>query len=140
LLDEVMPYAEKAYRLSDKPSDRAIAGLSMGGQESLRVGLNALDRFGWVGAFSSGGLATNLPAQFPKLDAGANRQLSLLWIACGKEDGLFANNEAFHEWLNSKGVKHTWVASPGQHSFRVWRRYLSQFAPLLFNASAKPNP
>jgi enterochelin esterase family protein len=132
LLDEVMPQVEKAYRLSNKPGDHAIAGLSMGGSESLLVGLNTLDRFGWVGAFSSGGLSTNLPAKFPKLDASANRQLNLLWVACGKEDGLFTNNEAFHQWLDSKGVKHTWVASPGQHSFRVWRRYLAQFAPLLF--------
>jgi enterochelin esterase family protein len=132
LLDEVMPQVEKAYQLSNKPGDRAIAGLSMGGSESLLVGLNTLDRFGWVGAFSSGGLSTNLPAKFPKLDASANRQLNLLWVACGKEDGLFANNEAFHKWLDSKDVKHTWVASPGAHSFRVWRRYLAQFAPLLF--------
>jgi enterochelin esterase family protein len=132
LLDEVMPQAEKAYRLSNDPADRAIAGLSMGGSESLLVGLNALDKFGWIGAFSSGGLNTNLPAQFPKLDSSANHQLHLLWIACGKQDRLFGNNQAFHQWLDSKGVKHTWVESPGEHSFRVWRRYLAQLAPLLF--------
>ncbi len=132
LLEEVMPQAEKDYRISKEPAERAIAGLSMGGSESLLVGLNTLDKFGWIGAFSSGGLGTNLPAQFPKLDSNANRQLHLLWIACGKEDRLFANNEALHKWLESKGIKHSWVESPGEHSFRVWRRYLAQLAPLLF--------
>jgi enterochelin esterase-like enzyme len=132
LLDEVMPQVEKAYRVSTDQRSRAIAGLSMGGTESLAVGLNHLDRFAWVGAFSSGGLNTNFAAQFPALDAKANDRLRLLWIACGKEDGLLKPNQQFCDWLRSENIRFTWVESPGGHSFRVWRRYLAEFAPLLF--------
>ncbi|HEV2393005.1 MAG TPA: alpha/beta hydrolase-fold protein [Verrucomicrobiae bacterium] len=132
LLEEVMPQAERAYRLASGPGERAIAGLSMGGAESLLVGLNNPDRFGWVGAFSSGGVGTNYSEMFPKVDGKTNERLRLLWIGCGEQDGLLAPNERFSEWLTAKGVHHTWVHTPGQHSFRVWRRYLAQFAPLLF--------
>ena len=132
LLGEVLPQVEKAYRITADAKNRAIAGLSMGGSESLLVGLNALDRFAYVGAFSSGGLNTNFVSQFPALDAKANAQLRLLWIGCGEQDGLLAPNQKLSEWLTEKGIRHTWVHTPGQHSFRVWRRYLADFAPLLF--------
>ena len=132
LLQEVLPQAEKAYRIQADPAHRAIAGLSMGGSESLRVGLNALDHFAYVGAFSSGGLGTNFTDVFPGLDAKANAHLRLLWMGCGEQDGLLAGNQAFSQWLNSHGVRHTWVQTPGEHSFRVWRRYLATLAPLLF--------
>jgi enterochelin esterase family protein len=132
LLNEVMPMAEKTYRISAERKSRAIAGLSMGGSESLLVGLNTLDRFEWVGAFSSGGLGTNFSTRFPAMNQKANAQLRLLWIACGQQDGLLANNQQFVDWLKSQGVSCTWVPTPGQHSFRVWRRYLAQFTPLLF--------
>jgi enterochelin esterase family protein len=132
LLGEVMPQVEKSYRVLADRRSRAIAGLSMGGTESLVVGLNHLDRFAWVGAFSSGGLNTNFAAQFPALDAKANGKLNLLWIGCGKEDRLVENNQQLCDWLDKQGVHHAWVTTPGNHSFRVWRRYLADFAPLLF--------
>ena len=132
LLDEVMPQAEKGYRIQSDANSRAIAGLSMGGSESLMVGLNHLERFSWVGAFSSGGLNTNYTAEFPSLDEKANKKLKLLWIGCGEQDHLINDNEKFRDWLKSQGVQCTWVQTPGQHSFRVWRRYLAQLAPLLF--------
>jgi len=132
LLKEVMPMAEKEYRIKQQPQSRAIAGLSMGGSESLLVGLNALNHFAWIGAFSSGGLSTNFASRFPTLDEKVNHQLRLLWIGCGKEDRLLADNKKLDEWLAEKNIRHTWVETPGQHSFRVWRRYLGEFAPLLF--------
>lgn len=132
LLQEVLPQVEKAYRISAKPAERAIAGLSMGGSESLMVGLNALDKFAFVGSFSAGGMNTNFSSVFPTLNEQSNRQLNLLWIGCGEQDGLLAPNQKFSDWLTEKGVHHTWVHTPGQHSFRVWRRYLAEFAPLLF--------
>ena len=132
LLEEVIPQVEKAYRVAPEARSRAIAGLSMGGSESLLVGLNAPDRFAWIGAFSSGGLGTNLSTMFPGLDEKINQQLRLLWISCGDQDGLLAANRNLTQWLDSKGVRHTWVQPPGQHSFRVWRRNLAEFAPLLF--------
>lgn len=132
LLGEVLPQVEKTYRVSTDRQSRAIAGLSMGGTESLVTGLNHLDRFAWVGAFSSGGLNTNYPAQFPAVNAKAHDQLRLLWIGCGREDGLIKPNQQFCDWLKSQDVRYTWVETPGNHSFRVWRRYLAEFAPLLF--------
>ena len=132
LLNEVMPQAEKAYRVSADRKTRAITGLSMGGTESLLAGLNTLDRCAWIGAFSSGGLNTNFASQFPALDEKASDRLRLLWIGCGQQDGLLAANQRLSEWLKSKGVRHTWVETPGAHSFRVWRRYLAEFVPLLF--------
>jgi S-formylglutathione hydrolase FrmB len=62
----------------------------------------------------------------------ANAELRLLWIACGEQDGLLASNLQFVEWLKTQNVRCTWVQTPGQHSFRVWRRNLAQFTPLLF--------
>jgi len=132
LLNEVMPRVETSYRTLPDPKSRAIAGLSMGGSESLIVGLNHLDRFAWIGSFSSGGLNTNFAAQFPALDAKAGKQLRLLWISCGKEDGLLESNQKVVEWLNLKGVRPLWTETPGEHSFRVWRRNLASFTPLLF--------
>jgi enterochelin esterase family protein len=132
LFKEVMPISEKAYHLSSDRRDRAIAGLSMGGGESLSIGLNDLDRFAWIGAFSSGIRDSGYDVQYPSLDQKANDRLRLLWIACGEQDGLLAPNQKFCDWLKTRGIKYTWVATPGQHSFRVWRRNLAQFAALLF--------
>jgi enterochelin esterase family protein len=135
LLDEVLPQVEKSYRVSPDRQLHAIAGLSMGGMESLVVGLNHLDRFASVGAFSSGGLNTNYVTQFPAMNVKANDQLRLLWIGCGREDKLVESNQRFCDWLKSQNVRFTWVESPGSHSWRVWRRYLIEFSPLLFQES-----
>lgn len=132
LLSEVMPQVEKAYHISPERKNRAIAGLSMGGAESLTVGLNNLDKFAWIGAFSSGGLNTNYTATFPHLDSSANKKLRLLWMSCGKDDGLFKSNQAFVDWLNSQDIHVAWNKVPGVHSWRVWRRNLSTLMPLLF--------
>ncbi len=132
LLDEVLPQVESAYHVSKDRKQRAIAGLSMGGAEALTVGLNSLDRFAWIGAFSSGGLNTNFASAFPALDASANDRLRLLWISCGKDDGLLAPNQKFVDWLETKGVHCTWAEVPGVHSWRVWRRNLATLVPLLF--------
>lgn len=132
LLTEVMPQVEKAYHVCTDPQGRAIAGLSMGGSQSLLVGLSNLDRFAWIGAFSSGGLRQDLQEQFPKLDQSANERIRLLWIACGKQDGLLGANQALTEFLRSKDIKHQWIQTDGGHSFTVWRRNLSELAQLLF--------
>jgi enterochelin esterase family protein len=131
LLDEVLPQVEKSYRVSRSRKDRAVAGLSMGGAESLLVGLNDLDRFAWIGAFSSGGL-TNFSETYPALDSKANERLRLLWISCGKDDRLNDSNRALVQWLGMKDVHCTWTEVPGVHSWTVWRRNLAAFAPLLF--------
>ncbi len=132
LFTEVMPEVEKDYRVSTDRNQRAIAGLSMGGAESLYVGLNNLDHFGWVGSFSAGGLGNDYNAAFPSLNSSANAQLHALWIACGTEDQLIGPNRKFREWLTSKGIHHTDIETPGMHTWMVWRRNLAAFAPLLF--------
>ncbi|MHC4519413.1 MAG: esterase [Planctomycetota bacterium] len=132
LLAEVIPQVEKAYRVSTDRTARAIAGLSMGGTQSLFIGLNALDRLAWIGAFSSGGLNPNFDEAYPAVDETLNAKLHLLWIACGRQDGLIGVNRKLIEWFEEKKVKPTWAETEGGHSFRVWRRYLADLLPLLF--------
>lgn len=132
LVAEMVPQVEGAYRVAADRGSRAIAGLSMGGAESLFVGLNGLDRFAWVGAFSSGGVPEDFDATFPGLDATANQKLRALWIACGTEDRLIDLNRRLHAWLDAKGVRHTLVETPGAHTWMVWRRNLATFLPMLF--------
>jgi len=132
LRTEVIPQVEKAYRVAADRESRAIVGLSMGGAESLYTGLNNLNLFAWVGAFSAGMLRQDLEQAFPGLDAKANARLRLLWIGCGKEDRLLQSNQTLVQWLNSRGIQRTWVESPGAHTWMVWRRNLSDLAPLLF--------
>jgi enterochelin esterase-like enzyme len=138
LLTEVMPQVENTYRVSKDRNERAIAGLSMGGTESLLTGLNNIDRFAWIGAFSSGGMGDDFNAQFPKLDSSANEKLHLLWIACGTDDSLIEPNRKFREWLKSKGVRHRDIETPGHHTWMLWRRNLAEFAPLLFQGQSNP--
>lgn len=132
LLTEVMPKVESEYRISKDRKEHAIAGLSMGGSESLLTGLNNLDKFAWVGAFSSGGIPEDFQTDFPGLDAKANDEIRLLWIACGTEDHLITVNRKLREWLTAKGVQHTDIETPGMHTWMVWRRNLAEFAGLLF--------
>src|SRR6266567_1419667 len=133
LLAEVMPQIEVSYKARKDRDSRAVAGLSMGGTESLLTGLNHLDKFAWVGAFSSGGLDNReFGAEFPRLDASANKQLKLLRIACGTDDGLIKMNRDFKTWLKGKGVQYTDIETPGAHTWMVWRRNLATLAPLLF--------
>lgn len=132
LLNEVIPAVEKGYRASTDRKMRAIAGLSMGGAESLFVGLNALDKFSYVGAFSAGGASEDYEKTYPGLDSAANKKLSLLWVACGTEDRLIEPNRKFRAWLKEKGITHVDIETPGVHSWLVWRRNLAAFAPLLF--------
>jgi enterochelin esterase family protein len=135
LLGEVMPQVEGEYHIKKDRESRAIAGLSMGGAESLLTGLNHLDQFAWIGAFSSGGIDNrDFATEFPAVDARANKKLKLLWIACGTEDGLIKINRQFKSWLKDKGVQFTNIETPGMHTWMVWRRNLSTLAPLLFQS------
>ena len=97
------------------------------------AGLNAIDKFAWIGSFSAGGLSTDYEATYPALDEKANKQLKLLWVACGTEDNLITANRKFLEWLDTKKVQYTKVETSGAHTWMVWRRNLATFAPLLFH-------
>ena len=132
LLGEVIPRVESAYLVSRDRNSRAIAGLSMGGSESLLTGLNSLNQFAWIGAFSSGGLPEDFEKDFAGLDRKANQQLRLLWIACGTDDRLIELNRKLRTWLESKGIRKVDVETPGAHTWMVWRRNLAAFTALLF--------
>lgn len=132
LLNEVLPRVEAEYAVNKDRNARAIAGLSMGGSESLLTGLNHVDKFAWVGAFSSGGLPEEFEKDFPGLDSKANQQLRLVWIACGVEDHLIDVNRKLRTWMDGKGIHKVDVETPGMHTWMVWRRNLATFAGLLF--------
>jgi len=133
LITEVVPQVESEYPVSAKREDRAIAGLSMGGSESLLTGLNNIDKFAYVGAFSAGSLPEGYATSFPALDAKSANQLKTLWIACGTSDRLIDDNRKFKAWLKSENVPFTDIETPGAHTWMVWRDNLIAFTPLLFN-------
>ena len=121
LFTEVIPEVEKKYRVITDRNSRAIAGLSMGGAGVLFTGLNAIDKFAWIGSFSAGGLSGDYAAMFPALDEKANKQLKLLWVACGTEDRLIDDNRKFLEWLDSKKIHYTKVET-------AWRAHMDGVA------------
>src|SRR5260370_7628662 len=92
LLGEVLPRVELAYLVNKDRNSRAIAGLSMGGSESLLTGLNNVDKFAWIGAFSSGRFPEEFDTHFPNLNATPHDIFKLLWIACGVDDRLIELN------------------------------------------------
>jgi enterochelin esterase-like enzyme len=130
LLTEVLPQVESGYRVSKGRDDRAIAGLSMGGLESLTVGLTHPEMFGWVGGFSSA-LGHNDEKRFAGVN-GKSAKLRLLWIACGTDEQLLAPNRKFVAWLKTKNFEVTAVETQGMHTWMVWRDDLARFAPLIF--------
>jgi enterochelin esterase-like enzyme len=132
LFDDALPLVESLYRVEKDPAHRAIAGLSMGGAQSLTVGLGNLDRFSWVAAFSAGPPTTEVMQKFLADPAAANAKLRLLWIACGKDDRLRQRSEEFASALKEKDIHHEWHLTDGDHSWPVWRRHLADFAPRLF--------
>ncbi len=132
LFNEVMPQVERDFSVLTDRDSTALAGLSMGAAQSAVIGLNNLDRFAWIGMFSSGGLRENFNQEFPELNSSVNARLHLLWVACGTNDGLLSINQDFNKWLTSEEIKHTYVETPGSHTWMVWRRNLDAFAPLLF--------
>jgi enterochelin esterase-like enzyme len=137
LLGDVIPYVQSHYRVYADRDHRAIAGLSMGGIESLQIGLNHLDQFSYVGGFSAAITPASFPQTFPgvKADPAAmNRQLHLLWIGCGTDDSLFAASTSFSKYLDDAQVKHEFFKIPGAHTWIVWRQFLNEFAPQLFRA------
>ena len=135
LKDNVIPLVERTYHVGKKPTQRAIAGLSMGGAQSLNIGLKNPDRFAHVAAFSSaifGNSETNF-ASFLADQQKANKNFKLIWIGCGERDSLLAGNRTFEALLTDRGIKHEWVITPGYaHEWTLWRRYLRDVLPKLF--------
>jgi enterochelin esterase-like enzyme len=164
LVEEVLPQVEKQYHVAKDRSQHAIAGLSMGGAESLYTGLNYMDKFAYVGSFSGafvmwpranpqpppaapaagagrGGRGprgmdvADFQKNFPNLTAKSASQMKLIWMACGTDDGLLGVNQQFATWLKSKDVQFTDKEIPGYaHVWPLWRQNLAELAPLLFQS------
>jgi len=138
LRNEIIPLVEQNYHVSSDRNARAIAGLSMGGTQSLLIGLDSPESFAWIAAFSAGGMPDNFDQRLSGVTDKLNKDLRLLWIGCGSEDGLITNNQKFSAWLKARGVVHTWEETPGRHNFLVWRRYLAHVVPMLFQDTPAP--
>ncbi len=134
LLQDVIPTVEARYRISAGRENRAIAGLSMGGGQSLRIGLGHLDLFSAVASFSGavpGDFETRFAAQLKDAKA-TNQKLKVLWIGCGQQDSLFPRSKNLSDLLTKYQVKHVFHPTDGVHNYTVWRKYLAEYAPLLF--------
>lgn len=137
-INDLIPLVESRYRVVPDRDHRAIAGLSMGGGQSLAIGLSHPEMFRAVAAFSSAMQIANSPAwggidmDAALANAAAINQLDLLWVGCGTEDTLFNVNRAFSDQLTEHGVEHTFRVTLGGHTPEVWSRYLHEVAPQLF--------
>ncbi len=131
LLKDLIPYVEKNYPALTDRENRAIAGLSMGGGQSLNFGLGNLDTFAWVGGFSSAP-NTKRPEELVPDPDEARKKLKLLWISCGDNDGLLPFSKRTHEYLYMKDVPHIYYLEPGVHDFKVWKNGLYMFSQFLF--------
>ena len=131
LLKDLIPYVEKNYPAIKDSQHRAIAGLSMGGGQSLNFGLGNLDKFAWVGGFSSAP-NTKQPQELIPDPEVAKTKLKLLWISCGDKDGLITFSQRTHDYMKTYGVPHIFYIDHGYHDFKVWKNSLYMFSQLLF--------
>jgi enterochelin esterase-like enzyme len=152
-LKDIRPYVEAYYRVFTDRRSRAMAGLSMGGMQTLSITMSNLGKFSYIGVFSSGIFgsapkpaatgASTAPAQAPSSDwekehlatldnAGLKKDLKLLWFATGADDFLVNTTKATVEMLKKHGFAPVYKESSGGHTWINWREYLNEFAPQLF--------
>jgi enterochelin esterase family protein len=145
-VSDIMPHVEKNYRVYTDRSHRAIAGLSMGGGQTLNIGIPHLDKFAYLGVYSSGifGITGGGPGgarQGPSFeeqhkaildDAKLKKGLKLFWFATGKDDFLIATSRATVEMFKKHGFDVEFKETEGAHTWINWRNYLDEFAPQLF--------
>jgi enterochelin esterase-like enzyme len=131
LTGDLIPFIEKNYPVLKDPGHRAIAGLSMGGGQSLNFGLANGDKFAWIGGFSSAP-NTKKPEELVPDPAKAKEKIKLLWISCGDNDGLLGFSKRTHDYLAENNVPHIYYIEPGVHDFKVWQNGLYLFSQLLF--------
>jgi len=134
VLKDVIPTVEARYRVSPGRENRAIAGLSMGGGQSLRIGLAHLDLFSAVASFS-GAVPTDFETRFAPLlqdSKSTNQKIKTFFIGCGQQDSIFSRSKNLSELLTKYQVKHIFHPIDGVHNYTVWRKYLAEYAPMLF--------
>lgn len=131
LLNDLIPFIEKKFPVYTDPGHRAIAGLSMGGGQSLNFGLGNLDKFAWIGGFSSAP-NTKAPNELVPNPETARQKIKLLFISCGASDGLISFSKRTHDYLQQNNVPHIYFIEPGVHDFKVWKNGLYMFSQLIF--------
>lgn len=131
LLDDVIPAIEARYSAASNREQRALAGLSMGGGQTLNFGLAHLDRFAWLGAFSSAP-NTRTPEALVPDPAAVTRQLKLFYLSCGNKDNLFSISQGVHVYLKEHNVPHLWNVDGHAHDPTHWRNNLYHFAQRIF--------
>lgn len=136
LLGSLIPFVEAKYSVKSDRESRALAGLSMGGGQSLNFGLANLDTFAWVGGFSSAP-NTKAPAELVPDPENARAKLDLLYISCGNKDGLIRISQGVHAYLKEKNVPHIWHVDEHAHDFQHWKKALFQFSQLIFKTGGK---
>lgn len=135
---EVVTFIDKAYRTIAKKQSRAIAGLSMGGFHSMQISKEYPALFDYIGLFSaSARFKGRQPSHIydnceAKIKVQFSQKPALYWIAIGKDDFLYAENQKLRKFLDDNKLPYTYVESEGGHIWKNWRNYLSQFVPLLF--------
>lgn len=136
LLGSLIPFIEAKYSVKSDRESRALAGLSMGGGQSLNFGLANLDTFAWVGGFSSAPNTKPATELVPDPDK-AKEKLKLLWISAGNKDGLIRISQNVHAYLKEKNVPHIWHVDEHAHDFQHWKKALYNFSQLIFKPGTK---
>lgn len=131
LLNDVIPTIQSRYSVQEEREHRALAGLSMGGGQSLNFGLQNLDTFAWVGGFSSAP-NTKAPAELIPEPDNAKKQLRLLWLSCGNQDGLISISQRMQRYLKEHDIPHIWNVDSHGHDPTHWRNNLYYFAQMVF--------
>ncbi|MHA3770209.1 alpha/beta hydrolase [Verrucomicrobiota bacterium sgz303538] len=134
LLGSLIPFIESRYSVKADRESRALAGLSMGGGQSLNFGLGNLDTFAWIGGFSSAP-NTKPAAELVSDPERATKQLKLLYISAGNKDGLIRISQGVHAYLKEKSVPHTWHVDDHAHDFNHWKKALYNFSQLIFKTA-----
>ena len=132
---DLIPFIDRTFRTIASRDQRALAGLSMGGAQAMRIGLNHPELFASIGLFSPaiGNLDPAADYDGRLADAAAVKSVKLLWIGIGREDPLLNGVRASHESLEKAGVRHVWSETDGGHVWTVWRKYLVDFGSRLFH-------
>jgi enterochelin esterase-like enzyme len=131
---DLLPAVEKTFRVSTRPEDRGIGGLSAGAAATINTAFSRPDLFRYVVIMSGGG-GQNIEAAYPKFfgnSAAAAKQMKLIWLAAGDGDFALNGTKALDEALTEAGIKHSFKITEGRHEWRLWRPHLYEFAQLLF--------
>lgn len=131
LLEGVIPAIDSRYSTRPDPAHRALAGLSMGGGQTLNFGLTHLDTFSWIGAFSAAP-NTKPPAELIPKPAKTAKDLKFLMLTCGNKDGLINFSQGMHAFLKQNKIPHLWHVDDHGHDATHWGHSLYEFAQRIF--------